>query len=73
MTPTNSVLKTAPDPALDPDDEQGPGFGISDREATLQARHQTAPLGQRPGALIVREGALTPRLFLISYDENTLI
>ena len=73
MTPTNSVLKTAPDPALDPDDEQGPGFGISDREATLQARHQTATLGQRPGALIVREGALTPRLFLISYDENTLI
>ena len=73
MTPTNSVLKTAPSPDLDPDNEQGPGFGISDREATLQARQQTATLGQRPGALIVREGALTPRLFLISYDDNTLI
>ena len=39
----------------------------SDRDATRQARQQT--VGQRPGTLIVRDDALTPRLFLISYDD----
>ncbi|OGX87005.1 magnesium and cobalt transport protein CorA [Hymenobacter glacialis] len=46
---------------------------MSDREAILQARHQTETLGKRPGALVIREGALQPRLFMISYDANTLI
>lgn len=29
-----------------------------------------ALVGQRPGTLTIREGSLTPRLFLISYDET---
>ncbi|RSK44533.1 magnesium/cobalt transporter CorA [Hymenobacter perfusus] len=41
---------------------------VADRDATRQAREQM--VGQRPGTLIVREDALPPRLFLISYDEN---
>ncbi|GAB3324904.1 magnesium/cobalt transporter CorA [Hymenobacter humi] len=74
MTPTNSVPKAVPDQSveLDPDAMEGPGYGITDREAIKQARQQTQTLGQRPGALMVKEGALPPRLFLISYDESTL-
>jgi magnesium transporter len=42
--------------------------GITDRDATRQAREQL--VGERPGTLQVREDALKPRLFLISYDEK---
>jgi len=42
--------------------------GISDREATRQAREQT--VGLRPGTLAVRQGSLKPRLFLISYADD---
>ncbi|WP_086593262.1 magnesium/cobalt transporter CorA [Hymenobacter crusticola] len=42
--------------------------GITDRDATRQAREQL--VGERPGTLQVRENSLKPRLFLISYDEK---
>ncbi|MBF9237629.1 magnesium/cobalt transporter CorA [Hymenobacter sp. BT683] len=77
MTPTNTAPKPAPiidmDLDQDGDDGHGSAYGITDREATLQARHQTETLGQRPGSLIIREGALKPRLFLYSYDDTTFI
>ena len=44
---------------------------ISDRAATQQAREQQ--VGQRPGALVIREGSYKPRLFLLSYDEKACI
>ena len=44
-------------------------YTITDREATRLAREQQ--VGQRPGTLNVRPGALKPRLFLMSYDEGT--
>ena len=47
-------------PALPPD---------PDREARRQALYEH--VGQRPGTLHVQPGALKPRLFLMSYDENT--
>ena len=50
-------------------DGDGPvGYTVTDREATRQAREQQ--VGQRPGTLNVREGALKPRLFLMSYSED---
>ncbi|WP_083320765.1 magnesium/cobalt transporter CorA [Hymenobacter glacialis] len=73
MNPTNPAAKAAPALPPPPNEEHEPAFGISDREAILQARHQTETLGKRPGALVIREGALQPRLFMISYDANTLI
>jgi magnesium transporter len=45
-----------------------PGFSITDREATRQARE--LEVGQRPGTLNVRPDALKPRLFLMSYSES---
>ena len=53
-------------PAL-ADSEGSVGYTVIDREATRQAREQQ--VGERPGTLNVREGALKPRLFLISYSE----
>ena len=44
------------------------GFSITDREATRQAREQE--VGQRPGTLNVRQNALKPRLFLMSYSDT---
>ena len=41
---------------------------ISDRSATQLAREQQ--VGRRPGTLTIQEGALKPRLFLFSYDEQ---
>ena len=70
MNPLNSSASAAPNrsPALA--DIAGPvGYTVTDREATRQAREQQ--VGQRPGTLNVRVGALKPRLFLMSYDENT--
>jgi magnesium transporter len=64
MSPTSS---TAP-----PDAAPGraPRLSITDTEATRQAHEQV--VGQRPGTLSVRPGALKPRLFLVSYDEHSL-
>ena len=67
MTPTPQL---APDPASD--EGAGTDFSISDRGATQQARSQTQSLGQRPGALVIRQGAIKPRMFLVSYDEKCL-
>ncbi|WP_375416072.1 magnesium/cobalt transporter CorA [uncultured Hymenobacter sp.] len=47
-----------------------PRLSITDQQATRQAREQN--VGERPGTLTIRPGALPPRLFLFSYDENTL-
>ena len=71
MTPTTlaTPLPPPPDSALPDqhDDEHLHKRAVADRDATRQAREQM--VGQRPGTLIVREDALPPRLFLISYDE----
>ena len=47
-----------------------PRPSVSDQEATRQAHEQN--VGQRPGTLSIRPGALPPRLFLVSYDEQAL-
>ena len=47
---------------------EAPGFSITDRGATRQAREQD--VGQRPGTLSVRPDALKPRLFLMSYSDS---
>lgn len=62
MTPSSAFPPPSPPTA--------PRFSITDQEATRQAREQN--VGQRPGTLSIRPGALPPRLFLMSYDEQTL-
>lgn len=47
-----------------------PRLSITDQEATRQARDQN--VGLRPGTLSLRPGAIKPRLFLVSYDEQTV-
>ncbi|WP_201982330.1 magnesium/cobalt transporter CorA [Hymenobacter rubidus] len=72
MNPLSSSTQAAPNrsPALA--DMAGPSsYTITDREATRQARE--LQVGQRPGTLNIREGALKPRLFLMSYDDDTFI
>ena len=66
MTSSNS---SAPNrsPALA--ESEAPGYSITDREATRQARE--LEVGQRPGTLNVRDGALKPRLFLMSYNDTS--
>ncbi|HEX8504132.1 MAG TPA: magnesium/cobalt transporter CorA [Hymenobacter sp.] len=71
MTPTSSPSQAAAR-ASDPDDAHDAAFSVTDRDATHQARSQTETLGQRPGTLTVREGALPPRMFLVSYDDQSL-
>ncbi|WP_426492297.1 magnesium/cobalt transporter CorA [Hymenobacter sp. 102] len=66
-TPLPAPLPTVP-LAEEEDDDQLHARVTSDRDATRQARQQT--VGQRPGTLIVREDAVVPRLFLISYDDT---
>ena len=53
-----------------PEDAATDAMPVVDREATRQARE--LQVGQRPGTLNIREGALKPRLFLASYNENVL-
>ncbi|AHJ98149.1 magnesium/cobalt transporter CorA [Hymenobacter swuensis] len=65
-TPLPQPPSAAPLP--DEEDDHLHTRAVADRDATRQAREQM--VGQRPGTLIVREDALSPRLFLISYDEN---
>ncbi|MBD2716997.1 magnesium/cobalt transporter CorA [Microvirga sp. STR05] len=60
----DSAADTAP---LHPDDEKH--NSIADRADTRLARE--AHVGQRPGTLTIRAGAMTPRLFLLSYDEGS--
>ncbi|GAB2782376.1 magnesium transporter [Hymenobacter luteus] len=69
-TPLPVTPPDAPAPAPD-DDDHLPTHGVADHSATRQAREQQ--VGQRPGTLIVREGALTPRLFLISYSTDHVV
>ncbi|MBO2012796.1 magnesium/cobalt transporter CorA [Hymenobacter negativus] len=49
---------------------ESPGFSITDRDATRQARE--LEVGQRPGTLNIRKDALKPRLFLMSYNDTVL-
>ncbi|MET4106216.1 magnesium/cobalt transporter CorA [Hymenobacter sp. UYP22] len=67
---TATPLPPLPATPTPPEEEdEGPHTSITaDRAATRQARLQR--VGQRPGTLNIREGALTPRLFLISYDDT---
>ncbi|GGF10265.1 magnesium/cobalt transporter CorA [Hymenobacter cavernae] len=52
------------------DDDAAPALrGVTDRDAVRQAREQK--VGERPGTLQIRENALKPRLFMISYDEKS--
>ena len=69
MNPLSPSSTAAPSrsPALD--DTTAPSFIVTDREATRQAREQD--VGQRPGTLNVREGALKPRIFLMSYNDTS--
>ena len=68
MNPLSPNAQAAPNrsPALADLAEPAP-FTITDREATRQAREQQ--VGQRPGTLQLRPGALKPRLFLMSYSD----
>ncbi|UYZ64374.1 magnesium/cobalt transporter CorA [Hymenobacter weizhouensis] len=74
MTPLNDAsapLSSSSPPVALPDEDdlpQSADSGVADRNATRQAREQT--VGQRPGTLVIREGALPPRLFLISYSDD---
>ena len=69
MNPLSSSPKAAPNrsPALTEPEGAAP-YSIADREATRQAREQQ--VGQRPGTLNIRPGALHPRLFLMSYSDD---
>ena len=68
MNPLNSASPAPPNRSPAVDDLAGSGpLTITDREATRQARDQQ--VGQRPGTLTLRPGALKPRLFLISYND----
>ena len=70
MNPLRPYAPAAPhrSPAL-PDAGGAAPITVTDREATRQARFQQ--VGQRPGTLNIRPGALKPRLFLMSYDDTT--
>ncbi len=70
MTPLTSSAQASPNrsPALTEPAGSAP-FSITDREATRQARE--IRVGQRPGTLQLRPGALKPRLFLMSYSDST--
>ena len=70
MNPLSPNAQAAPNrsPAL-ADMAETASFTITDREATRQARE--IRVGQRPGTLQVRPDALKPRLFLMSYSEDS--
>ena len=70
MNPLSPAAQAAPNrsPALADMAGSAP-ISITDHEATRQARLQQ--VGQRPGTLNIREGALKPRLFLMSYDDTS--
>lgn len=68
MNPLSSSPKAAPNrsPALTEPAGAAP-YTVTDREATRQARE--LEVGQRPGTLNVRDGALKPHLFVMSYND----
>ncbi|GAA4356136.1 magnesium/cobalt transporter CorA [Hymenobacter saemangeumensis] len=71
MNPLTATTPAAPTPPLtDPDAAEHDGLTITDQEATRQAHDQE--VGQKPGTLTIRPGALRPRLFLISYNEDVV-
>jgi magnesium transporter len=70
MNPQPSPSAATPNLSPDTADVAGSSFTIIDHAANRQARDQQ--VGQRPGSLNIREGALTPRLFLMSYDDDSL-
>ena len=69
MNPLSPNAQAAPNrsPALAEMADPAP-FSITDREATRQARDQQ--VGQRPGTLQLRPGALKPHLYLMSYSDT---
>ena len=67
MNPSN--LSPDAEVAGRPSADSPPGASTTDHEAARQARLQQ--VGQRPGTLNIRAGALKPRLFLMAYDEAT--
>ncbi|MGI4875396.1 MAG: magnesium/cobalt transporter CorA [Janthinobacterium lividum] len=62
-------LPLAEPPASPAADAPASRLSVTDHEATRQARAQN--VGQRPGTLRIKPGALKPRLFLMSYDDHT--
>jgi len=67
MTPDSTPTVTE---EISVDDDAAAALrGVTDRDAVRQAREQK--VGERPGTLQVRENALKPRLFMISYDEKS--
>ena len=69
MNPLSPNAQAAPSRSPDLAEMAGPtSYTITDREATRQARDQQ--VGQRPGTLQLRPGALKPRLFLMSYSDT---
>ncbi|SHK50739.1 magnesium/cobalt transporter CorA [Hymenobacter psychrotolerans] len=62
------LAEPAVEPApVHPDDEKH--SSIADHADTQLARE--AHVGQRPGTLTIRPGSLRPRLFMMSYDEDS--
>jgi magnesium transporter len=61
-------LPLAPPPGPAATRAVAPELSVTDREATRLAREQD--VGQRPGTLRVKAGALKPRLFMFSYNEQ---
>jgi magnesium transporter len=70
MNPLSTSAQAAPNrsPALSETAGAAP-YTIIDRKATRQARE--LEVGQRPGTLNVRDGALKPRLFVMSYNDTS--
>ena len=69
MNPPNPAGQAAPNRSpAQAEATAGADIRVSDREASRQARAQR--VGQRPGTLTIREGALKPRLFLVSYTDE---
>lgn len=64
----DSVSPATASPLLSDSPDLEHHSGVADRDATRLAREQM--VGQRPGTLMVREDALTPRLFMISYAAD---
>ncbi|MBO3269410.1 magnesium/cobalt transporter CorA [Hymenobacter defluvii] len=69
--PPVAAPSTLPHPDDDHDQDLAHNSGISDRDATREARDQV--VGQRPGTLVISPRALRPRLFLYSYDEQHML
>ncbi|SNR32209.1 magnesium/cobalt transporter CorA [Hymenobacter mucosus] len=69
-SPTSEPTSPPAHPNLAEDELTQTHPNLADRAATRQAHEQA--VGSRPGTLIVRENALKPRLFLISYNDQII-